>query len=73
MSRTHRTRSLYRSLVRLRRIHDDEQMAALEAFVTVISTPEGLEKFQELSQAYYEDYYDGEDEKNERENKLYCR
>ncbi|CAN5570544.1 hypothetical protein BH20ACI4_BH20ACI4_04180 [soil metagenome] len=48
---------------------DDEQMAALEAFVTLTSTPEGLEKFQEQSRNYYEDYYDGEDEENEREEK----
>lgn len=46
---------------------DDEQMAALEAFVTLTSTPEGLEKFQEMSREYYGEY--DEDEENEQERK----
>lgn len=48
---------------------DDEQMAALEAYLTLTSTPEGLEKFQAQSRAYYEEYYDSEEEETEREKK----
>ena len=48
---------------------DDEQMAALEAFVTLTSTPEGLEKFQEQSRDYYEEYDEEEEDENEQEKK----